>query len=102
MELYFAVTCLGVAWGISLWQWQLWRGRALRCYQELQSHKNQIERVNLMWNNLHDERLRNHRAMMDVFDMLNDNGPFGSHNDQLMEAKYILLHAIQNSTFREK
>ena len=102
MELYFAVTCLGVAWGISLWQWQLWRKRAIRCYHELQSHKNQIERVNLMWNNLHDERLRNHRAMMDVFDCLNDNAPFDSHNEQLMQAKSILLHAIQNSTFREK
>jgi len=102
MELYFAVTCLGVAFGIALWQWQLWRNRAIRMYHELQSHKNQVERVNLMWNNLHDERHRNHRAMMDVFDCLNDNAPFDSHNEQLMQAKNILLHAIQNSTFREK
>lgn len=102
MELYFAVMCLGLAWGISLWQWQLWRNRAIRMYHELQSHKNQVERVNMMWNNLQDERKRNNDAMMEVFDCLNDNAPFGSHNEQLMQAKNILLHAIQNSSYREK
>ena len=99
---YVTIFVLAIAWGISIYQWQLWRGRAIRMYHELQSHKNQVERVNLMFNNLHDERLRNHKAMMDVFDCLNDQGPFGSHNEQLMQCKNILLHAIQNSTFREK
>jgi hypothetical protein len=92
---------LGSLTGYSAMQWQLWRGRAIRMAQELQSHKNQIERVNLMWNNLHDERLRNHKAMMEVFDFLNDSQPFGSHQEQLMQCKNVLLHAIQNSTFRE-
>lgn len=102
METYFAVIALGIAFGLSLWQWQLWRNRAIRMYHELQSHKNQIERVNLMWNNLQDERKRNHNAMMEVFDFLNESAPFGSHDEQLRQCKNVLLHAIQNSSYRDK
>lgn len=93
---------LGGVTGVSVFQWYLWRNRAMAAYHEMQAHKQQADRVNEMWNNLYDERLRNHNAMMEVFDCLNDNGPFASHHSQLMQCKNILLHAIQNSTFREK
>lgn len=104
METFYVVitAIFGSAFGLSATMWWAWRSRALNMHIELQSHKNQIERVNQMWNNLHDERLRNHRAMMEVFDFLNNSAPFGSHNEQLMQCKNVLLHAIQNSTFREE
>jgi hypothetical protein len=37
--------------------------------------------------------------MMEAFDYINDNGPFGTHDIGLMQVKGVLIRAIQTSTY---
>lgn len=51
-------------------------------------------------NALDEERRRINVAVTEVFDFLNDNGPFGSHDEQLKQCRNVLLTALQTSTYR--
>jgi hypothetical protein len=101
----FVMTVVAAFFG---WQWWAWRKAAmeLRAFIEnpnvtavdrQQEYKHSYE---AMVNALSDERRAQHEAMMQVFDYLNDNKPFGSHQEGLNQCRNVLLTAIQNSTWR--
>ena len=54
-----------------------------------------------MVNALSEERRRNHEAMVAVFDVLNElpNNPDRVNLQQIMQAKNVLIYAIQHDTF---
>lgn len=93
------ILVLGVAAAYSLSQWQLWKNRAVMQNDQRNAAVGQVERANEMMGNLDDERKLSHDAMMNAFDYLNDNQPFGQFDIGLMEVRKVLLHAIQNSTY---
>ncbi len=49
-------------------------------------------------NALDTERREINEAMLEVFDYLNDERPFGSHQEGLDQCRNKLMRAIQNST----
>ena len=91
-----------IVWGMfSTWQWGCWRRRAISERNDVLSHKSVVAKQQGMTNSLDDERRRDNNALVEVFDYLNEHQPFGSHNDGLMQCRGVLLHAIQNNTWRE-
>ncbi len=88
----------GVA-GLALSQWYTWRMRALYQHRQTTASKAQVDRAQQIANNLDDERRVQHEAMMEAFDYINDNGPFGTNDIGLMQVKGVLLRAIQTSTY---
>ena len=50
-------------------------------------------------NALDDERRAQQEALTEAFDYLNDNQPFGSHNEGLMQVRNMLMRTIQLSTY---
>ncbi len=50
-------------------------------------------------NALDNERRNQLETMTEVFDFINDNAPFSSHQEGLMQCRNRLLVAIQNSTY---
>ncbi len=49
---------------------------------------------------LYEERRIINEALLEVFDYLNDQAPFGSHQEGLTMCRNKLLDALQASTFR--
>lgn len=96
--LFVLLIAVGAA-AYALSQWQIWKRRAIAEHQTVNALKGQVNRSHTILDNLEDERKLQHDAMMESFDFLNDNQPFGSRNEGLMQVKNVLLHAIQNSTY---
>lgn len=85
--------------GYAVAQWQIWKHRAINLHRECSEISHRLDRSGEMFTNLEDERKLQHEAMNTAFDFLNEQQPFGSHNDGLMEIRNVLLHAIQNSSY---
>lgn len=78
-------------------QWYVWRKTAInadRAYVALSEKSNGAGEI---MDNLHQERQRNHDAIMGAFDYINDN--CSPEDAGLMQVKNVLVYAIQNSTF---
>jgi len=93
------------------WQWYAWRQTAMKMQEFIENPNNTPvsqeskekaykDSYEAMLNALSDERRQQKDAMMEVFDFLNDNRPFGSHQEGLAQCRNILLRAIQNSTWQ--
>ena len=90
--------------GFAMWQWQAWRKAALSGQgpspqdreDKDQQYKDSYE---ALVNSLDEERRQQQVAMTEAFDFINDNGPFGSHDEGLKQVRNVLLYAIQNSSY---
>lgn len=87
----------------STWQWRMWRKTALSqraTQQEPAERETQYqESYQAKLNALEDERRDQLETMTEVFDFLNDQSPFGSHQEGLMQCRNKLLTSIQTNTF---
>lgn len=95
----YVLIFMGAGLAYALSQWQVWRARALYQLGKTKEAGLQVHRANEMMNNFDDERRIQHEAMMEAFDYINDNGPFGTHDIGLMQVKGVLIRAIQTSTY---
>ena len=84
-------------------QWWTWRKAAMHYRALINSVENNVKPAQDMINALADERRLQHTAMMEVFDCLNElpANPDRWPVEQIKQSRNILLHAIQNSTYRE-
>jgi hypothetical protein len=99
----------GIAWGIAMSQWFVWRKRAhhLRAFIEnpnvkaVDKEAEYKDSYEAKINALEDERREQHEAMLEVFDVLNDlpSNPDRWPVEQIQQSRNVLLRAIQNSTY---
>lgn len=79
------------------YQWYGWRKRAINMHKAHAAHQQKSNAGDEILRNLHEERQRNHDALMGAFDYINDNS--SREDTGLMQVKNVLAYAIQNSTF---
>lgn len=75
------------------YQWYGWRKRAINMHKAHPA----LAATDEILRNLHEERQRNHDALMGAFDYINDNS--SREDTGLMQVKNVLAYAITNSTF---
>jgi len=96
-----AIAAMGLAIGYSFHKWMLWRERAYKAHEAYREALTNFEAIKAQWNKLDDERRRNHEAIMETFDVLNElpDNPDRWPVEQVRQCRNVLLFAIQNSTY---
>ena len=88
--------------GYCAYQWQIWKARAFKAHSQWREADLNFETIKGQWNRLDDERRRNHDAIMETFEVLNElpDNPDRWPVEQLRQCRNVLLFALQNSTYR--
>lgn len=84
-----------------------WRDRAIKLQafienpnvQQVDKDKQYKESYEAKVNALEGERQEQHDTLLEVFSFLNDNQPFTSHHEGLMQCRNKLMRTLQNSSF---
>ena len=91
---------IGCVFGVSLSQWWIWRIRAVSAAQDCRQLKGHIDGMQQQLDIIDDERKLHHDTIQEVFNYIDDKGPWGSNDVSMMELRNKLMVVIRDSSVR--
>ena len=89
---------IGCVFGVSLSQWWIWRIRAVSAANDCRQLKGHIDGMQQQLNTVDDERKLHHNTLQEVFDYIDDKGPWGSNDVSMMELRNKVMHVLKDSS----